>query len=259
MKYPRNDFHIHTKYLGCANGTMEVAAIVQECRRLGVASLGITDHLNSLDRLELHIPILQDIQELEAPGLEIYFGVELNFTGCDQGFAFSREIREQYGFQFAIGGIHSTYLDEYDVAKMVDIQHRHHLKTCQDPLVQVLVHPYWFGTGEFNRQGWPWFNSMKVVPQSYVRELAQASKETGTAIEINGKANLDNPAFSQSYVHEYHEFLSTLAQEGAIFSCGSDAHDISHLASVQVTWEAAEQLNLSPQQIWQPQCTPIRA
>jgi histidinol phosphatase-like PHP family hydrolase len=258
MKYPRYDFHIHTQYLGCANGTMQVSAIAQECKRLGVISLGITDHLNSLDKVDLHVPILQDIQQLEDPGIDIYFGVELNFTGYDQGFAFNQDIAEKYGFQFAIGGIHSTYLDEYDVKRLVDIQHRHHLKTCQDPLVQVLVHPYWFSKGEFGRHGWPWFNSMKVVPPSYVRELGQASKETGTAIEINGKANLQNPAFSQSYVQEYYEFLSILAQEGAIFCCGSDAHDISHLAAIQTTWQMAERLDLSPEQIWRPECTPIR-
>jgi histidinol phosphatase-like PHP family hydrolase len=238
---------------------MELPAIAHECRRLGVTSIGITDHLNTLDKLDLHVPILRDIQELEAPGVKIYFGVELNYIGCDQGFAFSQEIMEQYGFQFAIGGIHSTYLDEYVEKKLVDIQHRHHLRTCQDPLVQVLVHPYWFSKGEFDRQGWPWFSSMKVVPQSYVRELGQASKETGTAIEINGKANLQNPAFSQRYVHEYREFLSILAQEGAVFCCGSDAHDISHLEAIQATWQMAEQLDLTPEQIWCPGGTPIRA
>ena len=61
---PRHDSHIHTKYLGCANGTMEVPAIVQECERLGVTSLGITDHLNSTNKLALHVPIKKDIEAL---------------------------------------------------------------------------------------------------------------------------------------------------------------------------------------------------
>jgi histidinol phosphatase-like PHP family hydrolase len=100
---------------------------------------------------------------------------------------------------------------------------------------------------------------MKVVPHSYVRELAQASRETGTAVEINGKANLCNPRFSQDYVLEYHEYLSALAQEGAIFCCGSDAHDIGHLEAIEATWQVVEQLNLPPEQIWRPGGTPIRA
>jgi len=128
---PRYDFHIHTKYLGCANDTMEIAAIVRECGRLGVTSLAITDHLNTLDQLELHRPVRGDIESLDTK-VEVYFGVELSFTEADGGFAYSADIQEQYGFQFAIGGIHGPYLDAYDLKALVDVQHRHHLKTCRD-------------------------------------------------------------------------------------------------------------------------------
>jgi len=235
---------------------MEIPSIVKECERLGVVSLGITDHLNTLDKLELHVPIREDIEALDTE-VEIYFAVELNFTGHDQGFVFSQEIKEKVGFQFAIGGIHATYLEQYNLKKLVDIQHRHHLKTCQDPLVQVLVHPYWFGKGEFDKHGWPWFDSMKVVPETYVRELGQVSRETGTAIEINGKANLRNPAFGEDYVEEYFDYLSILAEEGAIFCLGSDAHDLSHLEAVRESWQMVERLHLSQDRIWRPECKPM--
>ena len=29
------DYHMHTRYLGCANATMEIGPIVKECERLG--------------------------------------------------------------------------------------------------------------------------------------------------------------------------------------------------------------------------------
>jgi histidinol phosphatase-like PHP family hydrolase len=99
---------------------------------------------------------------------------------------------------------------------------------------------------------------MAVVPQRYARELGQASRETGTAIEINGKANLRNPVFSERYVREYQEFLSILAQEGALLSCGSDAHDIGHLAAIGATWQMVEDLDLPPERIWRPRRPPIR-
>ncbi len=126
MTIPKCDFHIHTKYLGCANETMEIPAIVQECKRLGVTTLGITDHLNTLDKLELHLPIKKDIQALDSE-IDVYFGVELSVLAFDGGFAFNSEVKEQYGFQFAIGGIHDTFVDTYDIKSIVDIQHRHHL------------------------------------------------------------------------------------------------------------------------------------
>ena len=251
--YPHCDFHIHTKYLKCANETMEVAAIVRECERLGVTQLGITDHLNTPDKLEFHRFIREDIAELETD-IEVYFGVELNYMACDGEFAFSPEVKEEMGFQFAIGGIHGTYLEEYDLRKIVDIQHRHHLKTCSDPLVDVLVHPYWFGKREFDSGGWPWFDSMEAVPESYARELGQAAKATGTAIEINGSAILASSVHSEQFFKEYLDYLAIIAEQGACFSVGSDAHDISKLESIQSCWQAVEQLGLGPERIWRPSC-----
>jgi len=258
MGCPRFDYHIHTKYLGCANETMEVPDIIAECKRLGVSSLAITDHLNRPEQLERHVLIRRDLEKLETD-LEVYFGVELNFTGPDAGFVFSPEIKEELGFQLAIGGIHGTYLTEYDLDKLVAIQHRHHLKTCENPLVDVLVHPYWFGKGEFERNGWPWFDSMKAVPESYRRELGRTAAETGTAIEINACANLVNPAYGEEYVREYVEFLSVLAEEGATFSVGSDAHDINRLGTIHAAWDVVERLGLPPERIWRPACEPLVA
>ena len=254
---PRCDFHIHTKYLRCANETMEIPAILKECERLGVTSLGITDHLNTLDKLDLHLPIKEDIQASDVD-IAVYFGVELNFLGVDGDFAYSAEIHEQYGFQVVIGGIHGTYLETYDLKEIVDVQHRHHLKTCRDPLVDVLVHPYWFGKGEFDKKGWTWFDSMKAVPESYARELGQTAKATGTAIEINACANLTSSAYSERYVNEYIDYLSVIAEEGAQFSLGSDAHDINRLKDIQTSWEVAEKLGLTANRIWQPDCQPMK-
>ena len=256
-KLPRCDYHIHTQYLGCANATMEVPAIAKECERWGVKSLGITDHLNSLDKVDLHVPIKRDICSLDAD-IAVYFGVELNFLAAQGDFAYSAEIKEEYGFQFAIGGIHNTYLDTYDLKKIVDVQHRHHLKACRDPLVDVLVHPYWFGKGEFDRKGWPWFDSLQAVPENYARELGQTAKGTGTAIEINACANLTNPAYSDRYVNEYMAFLSVVAEEGACFSLGSDAHDIGRLREIRTAWQVAERLQLTADRIWKPKCQPMK-
>jgi histidinol phosphatase-like PHP family hydrolase len=247
---------MHTKYLKCANGTMELPAMVAECKRLGVQVMGVTDHLNALEFLPRHRPIRDDILAL-ATDIAVYFGVELNYQACDGAFAYSDEIRQELGFQFAIGGIHSPYLQTYDLREIVEIQHRHHLKTCADPLVQVLVHPYWFGKKTFDERGWPWFNSMKAVSRERARELGQAARDSGTAIEINGCANLDNVAYSSDYVKEYIEYLGEVASEGCLFSVGSDAHDINRLAAIEACWRVVEQLGLPPERIWRPTGKPL--
>lgn len=253
----RVDFHIHTHYLGCADSTMRIPDILEECRRLGATSIALTDHLNSPDQLPLHRAILQELLSLPS-GLDVYFGVELNFTGRDGGFVFDPDIKREYGFQFAIGGIHEVYTREYDLERIVSIQHRHHLKTCRDPLVDVLVHPYWFHWNFFEQAGWPWFDSMKAVPERYVRELGQTARETGTAIEINASANLCNPRYNDSYVREYLDFLAVLAQEGACFSLGSDAHGIGKLECVTTAWSVAARLGIPPERIWRPSVSGVK-
>lgn len=237
---------------------MKVRAIIERCASFGLAKLGITDHLSTLDKLPLHRKIREDIEAVGSDaGIEVYFGAELNFLEADGAFAYSEEVREEFGFQFAIGGIHGTYLEKYDIDKLVAIQHRHHLRTCEDPLVQVLVHPYWFGKGEFDTKGFPWFDNMKVVPESMTRELGAAARETGTAIEINACANLVNGQYSASYVEEYVEYLAVLESEGATFAAGSDAHDINSLQKIESAWAVMERLGLSEDRIWRPAGSPF--
>jgi len=253
-----NDFHIHTEHLKCANATMTVKALVAECARLGLERIAITDHLNHLDFLPKHQLILNDLKTIAAP-LDIYWSVELNYMSCDGDYAFNAEVKEKMGFQFAIGGIHATYLEkgQYDLRKIVDIQHRHHLKTCADPLVDILVHPYWFSKGEYDPKGFPWFDSMKAVPDAYARELGQAAQASGTAIEINGSAIFANPSFCSAFKEEYKHFLQVIAAEGALFSVGSDAHDVGELKNVLTAVNVAKEIGLKPSQMWQPIGTPF--
>lgn len=254
----RSDMHLHTTYLGCADETMSVEAIVRECERLGVTALGITDHLNSLDKLEKHVPIKADLMQADTP-IDLYFGVELNFMEEGGEFAFNAEVKEEYGFQFAIGGIHSLYVEEYDLKRIVDIQHRHHIKACQDPLLDVLVHPYWFSPWEFKKKDFPLPETMEYVPKSYVRELGQVAKETGTAIEINGGANLRNPHYPDGYAESYVEYLAVIAEEGALFAVGSDAHTVKRLEDIEACWRTVEALGLPSERIWMPECNPIKS
>ena len=255
MTCPRYDLHTHTKYLGCANETMEVPAILAECKRLGVTTLAITDHLNRPEQIAQHVPISRDIAAAEVD-LEVYFGVELNFMSCDGPLAIDRQQMEECGFQLVVGGIHETFLDEYDLAKIIDIQHRHHLAICENPLVDVLVHPYWFGRGEYDRKGFPLFDSMKAVPEAYVRELGQAATATGTAIEINGGAGMINDPDRPEFTEQYMDYLTGLAEQGPMFTTCSDAHDVGHLARVNFAWDAVEQLGLSDERICRPKGKP---
>ena len=72
-----------------------------------------------------------------------------------------------------------------------------------------------------------------------------------------GCANLDSPNYSDAYVEEYFEYLSILAEEGATFAVGSDAHRIERLAAIEAAWKMADRLGLTEDRIWRPACEPM--
>ena len=247
----RGDYHVHTHHLGCANSTMTVEAIVREAERLKVDELAITDHLNSREQLEKHRPIKSEIGALGGR-VSLRFGVELNFLSCRGEFAYDEEV----GFEFAIGGVHSTYLDSYDLVRLIDIQHEHHLLTCRNPLAEVLVHPWWFSRGEFERKGFPWFDDMSVVPEDLTRELGRAARETATAIEINACAIFVNPAYPYRFKAQYVDYLRILAGEGVNFALSTDAHDIAQLSALPLAEAAFRELSLPAERLWRPKASP---
>ena len=90
---------------------------------------------------------------------------------------------------------------------------------------------------------------MQAVSESYARELGQAAKETSTAVEINGHANLMNPAQDERHVEEYYEYLAVIAEQGPMFSVGSDAHDLRKLQTVSASGKMVERLDLPAERI----------
>ena len=251
------DAHIHTYHCGCANETMTVPAIVEACAAAGNAWIAVTDHLNSAEQLPLHRRILADIRGLERPPLPVYFGVELNFTGPEHPFVWSEQIKADAEFQFAIGGVHSIHVDEFDVDKIIEIQHRHHLLTCEAPGVDILVHPWWFGRHAFKPKGFPFppFETVRAVPESMTRELGQAAVATGTTIEINAGANIFGA--SDDYVAAYTDYMAILADEGVTFSLSTDAHDIGGMDRIALARALFDRLDLGDDRLWQPTFEPV--
>ena len=246
---PKYDFHIHTSLSACANPAMTLDAIVAECERLGLESIGITDHLG-LDQLERNSALRRDIEALDTP-MGVYLGAEVGYAWKLKTHALTAEDKAKYGFQYAIGSHHSTYLREYDLEKIVATQHEYHLRTCEHPVMDILGHPWRFLYEEFRRQEWPWMDTMKVVPEKMTRELGQAARETNTAVEINTTSNLCMKFNPESY-YEYVAYLAILAEEGVTFSLGSDAHELNEFETIRLAWQVVDRLGIGDDRIWHP-------
>jgi len=251
---PKHDFHIHTALSACANDAMTLEAIVTGCERVGCESIGITDHL-APDGHERNSSIRKEIEALTTP-VKVYLGAEVGYAWKLETHAMTAEQKAEYGFQYAIGSHHSTYLKEYDLAKIVRVQHQYHLKTCEQSSIDILGHPWRFLYESFTRAGWPWIDTMKCVPESMTRELARAAIETGTAIEINTTSNLCMKFQPESYFEEYVDYIAILAEEGVTFSLGSDAHELDEFETIKLAWDVVDRLGIPDERIWHPSCPP---
>ena len=254
---PKYDFHIHTARVGCADATMEIPTIVKRCEQRTLTAIAITDHVDQPDGLQANLQIKRDLENIDT-NIDLYFGLEASYVAPDHEFFYNEQMKETYGFQFAIGGVHATYLDEYDPARIVEVRHRYYLEVCQNPLIDVLAHPYWFSSAEFQAKGWPRFDSMLPVPPSYARELGQVAKETNTAIEING-GNVSSLNRSDLYIDAYIDFLTLIAEQGPAFSIGSDAHDLRSLGRIEAAWTVPERIGIGADRIWRPGCEPFNS
>lgn len=243
------DFHIHTHYLKCANQTMTVPAIVQKCTELGLEMIGIADHLNVRENLPLFRKIKEDIAALRT-SLPVFFGCELNYSG--RPMPYDAEIEKQYGFQYAIGGLHGAHTKEPSLRTIIDIQHKLLCECAACPLFDVVVHPWWYGRSEFTRNNLPWLEDMSQIPKAYTREFAQIARQNGKAIEINGMAIFWNTGYSDRFRKEYVEHLAVMNEEGVMFALASDAHAIDQLASVAEPIRVAEELKIPEARLWRP-------
>ena len=245
------DYHIHTTYLKCADQTMTVEAIIRRCEELGLKSIGITDHLNMRENYYQFAYIKRDIAQIDTE-LEVLFGVEINLLNSEGEIPYDEAMRDAIGFQFAIGGPHGAYVDHDDRRKIVEIQHRHHCRFAADPLIDVVVHPWWFGKGEFEKKGLRWFEDMSDIPDEYTIEFAEIARKHQTAIEVNPLATYESRNYSDRFKEDHKRYIALLNEQGVMFSIASDAHNIRQLGATRSAEKLLEELGVPDERIWTP-------
>ena len=245
------DYHIHTGHIGCGGNTATVGQIYRRCEELGRTSIAITDHLNRIDQVDQHKAIRADM-EANTTHMEVFFGTELDVPPHNAPLPYNKIIKENIGFQFAIGGVHGTHLETYDLSKLIDLQHQGLCKTAAEPLIDVVVHPWWFSKHEFDQRGFPWFDDLSVVPQDIHLEFIRTAVANETAIEINAGAIYCNPAFSDRFKEQYSDYIRLMLSEGAKLSVCSDAHSLAQLERTQVVEDILEDIGVPDDSLWHP-------
>ncbi|MCD6361532.1 MAG: hypothetical protein J7M38_11810, partial [Armatimonadetes bacterium] len=190
--------------------------------------------------------------------MRITWGVEANVVDPHTGaISVSEQQVEEAGFEFVIAGPHSSYHDRPDVRSIIDLQHRLMMQVVTNPLVDVLVHPWWFGRGEFDSGVVAWMTTLEQWPEQQIRELGQAAAETGTAIEMNASAIITNPFYGPDFEEDYGRVFAILREEGAKFTTCSDAHDIDQIGRSRLAAEFLERIGADDDDLLVPEPTDL--
>ncbi len=238
---------------------MTIPAILDRCRRSGRKSIAITDHCDKDWQFEKNRLIREELRRTNAGDLEVFFGCEQNIINLDGDVALTEEMREREGFEIVVGGVHSTWFNdgEATIEQIIERQNDLMCKAAANPVIDVLVHPWWFGQSQFKAQLAGRFTSLAQVPDELTCRLAEVCIANNTAIELNMAAVFLYPLTSDAYKESYKAYIARFVELGCSISLSTDAHRITELDSIGLGEQILAEIGLPKSQVWRPK-TPAR-
>ena len=249
------DTHLHSfrSFVGDPNMTFE--NIAHRAAQLHIDVAAITDHLMAPQDVALLKQTRDELMRFRqnGSGAALLFGVEVCEVAADGSTLLDAKLAQEMGFELIIGGVHETHMEHgAPLADVAVMQHRHHMMMMENPLIEILVHPWWLDREEFKRLRIVWPTGLSFVPEQLTVELAHASRRTNTYIEISAMSGFCNKDTSEKFRRELLAYYQLLHREGALFAIGSDAHELSEMDSFRETARIVETLGIDQRRMWQP-------
>ena len=223
------DYHTHTFY---SDGKQTIEDIVKRASELGLKTIGISDHgfnknLSGITRENVK-KSREEIIRLQAlyPNIKILLGVEANLLNLDGDLDLNKEDIKL--FDYIIFGIHYFTFGKgvkgslrFNLRNFFKSTKKYrekvtdsYIKAIQNYPVKVVVHPNY------------------VTPVN-IKRLAEAAKEKGVMIELNGKRT----TFSEQQTKE-------LIDSGVDLIIGTDAHTTERVGDISVPMEFIQKNNI---------------
>ena len=249
------DTHVHSFRTFVGDKNMRLPNIAKRAEELGIDTVVITDHLmKGRDVEELRL-MGNDVLAFRTsmPKTNVLFGVEVCEVNSQGLTLLDESLISNIALNLVIGGVHETHVAPgASLEEVARVQHAHHMMMMRNPLITILVHPWWFDKEEFDRLGLPWPEDLSFVPEELTRELGRASAETKTYIEISTMSGLCNRDTGDKFKASLREYYRILRDEGAYFAIGTDAHELSELNTIEEAVKLVRELEIPEDRFWQP-------
>ncbi len=207
----RWDLHCHTTF---ADGKHSVKEMIDAAERNGFEVFAITEHVRS-SAIKWWKDYITEVQAHRLDrSMQVLIGIEANAIGPKGVVDVPEEMWRDV--ELVLGSVHGYYEDDTwakiegdslsaDAALSYELEKA--IGLCHNPRVQVLAHPGWL----FERYHFE-------MPETALRAIFRAARETDTAVELNCWY-LKNPK----------RFLMILRDEDPRVSFGSNAHRIEDM------------------------------
>lgn len=255
------DTHIHSCRSFVGDRNMTFSNIADKAAELGINVAAVTDHLMKPEDVEDLKITRDDILKFRVKGYKpcILFGVEVCEVGADGSTLLDKKLAKEMCFEVVIGGVHETHMPcGASLGDMAVMQHRHHLIMMENPLIDILVHPWWLDKNEFERLCIEWPTDMSFIPEALTVELAKASRRTNTYIEISTMSGLCNKDSSPKFKQDLLAYYRVLNREGALFAIGTDTHELSEMSTFSTASDLIKAIGISEDRMWQPKSSIIK-
>lgn len=255
------DTHIHSYRSFVGNPNMTFSNIASQSTELGINVVAVTDHLMKPEDVDDLRTTRRDILNFRVKGHKscILFGVEVCEIAADGSTLLDKVLTEEMCFEVVIGGVHETHMPHSaSLGNVAIMQHRHHLIMMENPLIDILAHPWWLDKSEFESLCIEWPTDMSFIPETLTVELAKASRSTNTYIEISTMSGLCNKDTSPKFKKDLLEYYRLLNREGALFAIGTDTHELSEMSTFSTASDLIKAIGINEDRMWQPKSNIFR-
>lgn len=224
IRVPNSDLHTHTTY---SDGRGNLTENVRAAEAAGLDAIAIADHLmppgheKHADRVALVDRLAETRQARAWADVRVIMAVEA--TALDPQGTLSAAPADLEGVELTLvdvswltaGLAHTVPTGrELQIANALQV----YLQLARSELVGAIAHP--FTLGRFGLD-----ITLEDLPRSGLIELGHALAETGTAFEINNGVWWWWPqCYPRQLAVDYARVVAAVAEGGAKFTLGSDAH-----------------------------------
>ena len=211
-------------------------AAIRRVERIGLAAIGFSDHLHSDTDLEDFARTRADVADA-APRISVLVGCEAELLDNDGSVTVTPILAASLDYvllapmhEYAPYIRYPSLRSARDAARYVVDRH---LAAASCPLADVIAHPF---TG-VSFLGYSPEEVLPLVTDQDLERVVRAALANGTAFELSRRALNLPRGFAR-------RFYRAACEAGVDLLAGSDAHNLSDLGCVGLTWDMAVQFGI---------------